>query len=67
MRSEPRLFNALVQQLCVKERVGFVYVWGRVSPFICEELKLNGMAAASFAEELQRTFDHSMGNSSYLN
>ena len=23
-----RLFNALVQQLCVEERVGFEYIWG---------------------------------------
>ena len=43
---------------------GFV---GRGSVFICEKLNLNGMAAAGFAEELQRTIENSTSSISYLN
>ena len=38
---------------------------GRANPFICDELNLNGIPAAGFAEELYRMFDSSMGNISY--
>ena len=40
---------------------------GRTNPFICDELHLNGIESACFAEELQRTIDNIMDNINYVN
>ena len=54
-----RLLNALVQQLYVGERVGYVDLCltfvCRADPFISGELHLSGEAATRFAEGLQIT------------
>ena len=61
-RTSSQLFvgRELDSQICVDAFVG------RTNTFICDELHINGTAAAGFAEDLRRTIDNSMGRINYL-
>ena len=63
-----RLFSALVQQLCVQERVGFEYFWGcfvEGGGHIDEGAPSTRDGATHFVE-LHRTVRNSIGITRYL-
>ena len=62
-----RLFTA---DMCGGGTLVFVDLWGfflgRADPFICDEIHINEIEAADFAEELQITIHNIIGSNSYL-
>ena len=54
----------MISTVCRAYSKNQMFFVGRANPFICDELNLNGIAAAGFAEELYRMFDSS--NISYM-
>ena len=62
--------NALLEQMCEKEGVGFVDLWGwfvgKDVMYVIDGLHLSGNGAAVFSEKLPRSMD-SVTGSNYLN
>ena len=58
--------NALVQQMCEEEGVGFVDLWGYIvgkeDMYMRDGLHLSGKGAAVFSENLLRSMDNGTGN-----
>ncbi len=57
--------NALLEQMCEEEGVGFVDLWGyfvgKEDMFMSDGLHLSGMGAAVFSENLLRSMDNGTG------
>jgi len=64
------VINALVEQMCEEEGVGFVDLWGyfvgKEDMYMRDGLHLSGKGAAVFSENLLRSMDSGIG-CSYLN
>ena len=62
--------NALVEQMCEEERVGFIDLWGyfvgKEDMYIRDGPRLSGKGAAVFSENLLRYMDSATG-CNYLN
>ena len=57
--------NALLEQMCEEEGVGFVYLWGyfvgKEDIYVTDGLHLSGKGAAVFSENLLRSTDSRTG------